>query len=191
MENTTRRLFIAIPVEDENILDLLKTYINYLNKFSTILKIVAQENYHITIKFFGPVDAGKADILIKGFRALTGLQKSVFRIEEIGAFPSASNPSVIWAGIKYKEAPINEIVRAVEQLASDNGFPSEKRKFSPHLTLARIKRQKKIPGELKKYIMREHKPFSGSSVFKELVLFESTLKKQGPEYKKIAVLQLV
>ena len=93
--------------------------------------------------------------------------------------------------MKCDSSVLDETVHVVEQLSLKNGFPPEKRKFAPHLTLARIRREKKIPQELKKFIRQDQKVFSGSSFFKELVLFESILKKTGPEYKKISVIQLI
>ena len=190
MESTPHRLFIALPVDDEIVMNSLKACNVFLQKFSSILKIVGQEQYHITIKFLGSVEADKTDILIKKFQVLSGLKKTAYHIEGIGAFPSPDKPSVIWAGMKCDNTPLEEIVQAVELLALDNGFPPEKRKFSPHLTLAIIKKESKVPAELKKYLKQEHKNFSVLSVFKELVLFKSTLKKTGPEYRKISVISL-
>lgn len=187
----SRRLFIALPVDDEITHRSLQKKILSLEKFSHILRIVSQDNFHITIKFFGSVETDIADNLIANFKLLPGLKKIPFSLEGIGAFPSADHPSVIWAGVKCDENPLNEIVQTVELFASSNGFPAESRKFSPHLTLARIKKEKKVPAELKKFIKEERGASSELSVFKELVLFESVLKKTGPEYKKISVIQLV
>jgi 2'-5' RNA ligase len=190
MDATLRRLFIALPVDDPNALDSLKNEIQYLEKFRPVLKIVPEDNFHITIKFLGQVEQDKADTLIESFRSLTGLKKTEYRVEGTGAFPSPGNPSVIWAGMKCDNTNLDDIVKKVEQFASENGFPPEKKKFSPHLTLARTRREKKIPQELKEHISKGSSIVSGLSAFNELVLYESILKKNGPEYKKISVVQL-
>ena len=188
--DSPRRLFIALPVNDERALQPLKPATAHLDRFGTILKIVPPENFHITVKFLGPVEPETAELLASEFRVLTGLKKVGYRIDGIGAFPSAGNPSVIWAGINCDEQALGMILQAVEQFTSGYGFVPEKRKFSPHLTLARIKKEKKAPADLKNFLKRGQ-TFSGElHEFRELVLFESFLKKTGPEYKKISVITL-
>jgi len=191
MESSARRLFIALPVDDETLLFTLMEKHVYLKKCESFLKVVPPENFHITLKFFGPVKPEIAASLAGSFSKLKQLNKVEYRIEGLGAFPSIDNPSVIWAGLKCDEKPLAGILQSVEGLASSFGFPSDKRKFIPHLTLARIKREKKVPADLKNFLLGEKLAFHGSSAFTELVLFESVLKRTGAEYKKIEVLNLI
>lgn len=192
MQNTARRLFIALPinVNDKKVFMPLENAAIRLEKFSSVLKIVSLENFHITIKFLGSVDAATAGNLTSGFSTLSGLNKVRYTIEGIGAFPSADHPSVIWAGINCDKNALSSIVQAVEHFVSGYGFTPEKRKFSPHLTLARIKKGKKIPADLNSFLKQEKINSSAPLVFSELVLFESFLKNTGPEYKKISAIHL-
>jgi RNA 2',3'-cyclic 3'-phosphodiesterase len=190
MAYASHRLFIALPVDDENSVISLKNSLGFLKKFNSSLKIVSPENYHITLKFFGAVNAGVSDTLIKDFSLIAGLKKIEYRIDTIGAFPSRDNPSVIWAGLKCDEKPLDELIKSVEALSSLHGFPPEERKFLPHLTLARVRRETKVSHELIDFIKDKINILSVSSVFRELVLYESILKKTGPEYKKIEVIHL-
>jgi len=191
MDTPARRLFIALPVEDEQAVQSLTEVFKNLKKFESLLKIVPADNFHITLKFFGSVEYGLADSLINAFLSLNQLKKVEFNIEGIGAFPSAFDPSVIWAGLKCDEHPLYEIFQSVEVLAAAFGFPPEKRKFIPHLTLARVKREKKVPHELIKYIDKEKHSIFAASIFRELVLFESILKSTGAEYTKVGVINLI
>jgi len=76
-------------------------------------------------------------------------------------------------------------------LALSIGIAPENRKFIPHLTLARIKKEITIPSEFSLFLNKEKDSMFASSVFRELVLYESILKKAGPEYKKIGVIKLI
>jgi 2'-5' RNA ligase len=190
MNTPSRRLFIALPIDDEQAVRSLDNVIKNLNKYHYLIKTVPADNFHITLKFFGSVDFTLADSIADSFLSLNSFKKVEYTIKGIGAFPSVSDLSVIWAGLKCDEQPLGTISRSVETLASESGFPPEKRKFIPHLTLGRVKREKKVPQELKDYIVKERDSVFASSVFSELVLFESILKNTGAEYKKIGVLKL-
>jgi 2'-5' RNA ligase len=191
MDAPARRLFIALPVDDENAVKSLGGVFKNLKKNESFLKSVPSDNYHITLKFLGSVESGQADSIANAFLSLDRLKKIEYKIEGLGTFPSIDNPSVIWAGLKCDEKPLFEIFKTVEDFAAAFGFTPEKRKFIPHLTLARIRNEKKISSEFKEYLIREKNSFFTTSVFRELVLFESILKKTGSEYKRIKVLKLV
>ena len=190
MNTSSRRLFIALPINDEQAVRSLDNVLKKLSKYKSLIKTVPADNFHITLKFFGSVDFPLSDSITDSFLSLTSLKKVEYTIKGIGAFPSVSDPSVIWAGLKCDEKPLDEILRSVEALASESGFPPEKRKFLPHLTLGRVKREKIAPPELKSYLLKERDSLFASSEFSELVLFESILKNTGAEYKKIGVLKL-
>jgi len=190
MDTDPRRFFIALPVDDEKSVQSLMGVSRYLNKNESFLKPVPVNNYHITIKFFGSLEPAPAESLLNVFSSLNHLKKVEYKIEGIGVFPSIDNPSIIWAGLKCDEKPLNEIVQSIEDLALSLGFTPEKRKFVPHLTLARVKKEKTVPPEFKNYLIKEKHSLFSSSVFRELVLFESLLKRTGAEYKKVRVIKL-
>jgi len=144
MDLSPRRLFIALPVEDQDAVRSLDRFYQHLKKNESFLKIVPPGNFHITLKFFGSVEPGLADSITGAFLSLEKLRKVEYKIEGAGAFPSVDRPSVIWAGLKCNETPLAEIFNSVEELALSFGFPPEKRKFVPHLTLARVKRERAV-----------------------------------------------
>ncbi len=186
-----KRLFIALPVDDEKqIKNIEHTYDN-LKKYDSFLKIVPKQNFHITVKFLGSVKSDIAESLRTSFLTLNHLKKIEYRIENIGAFPSHNNPSVIWAGLKCEDKSLYEIIHAVESLTSTFGFTVEKRKFVPHLTLARVKKECNVSSEFKEYLKDELSLPIIKTFFRELVLFESILKNTGPEYRKIEVINLI
>ncbi|MCL1865732.1 MAG: RNA 2',3'-cyclic phosphodiesterase [Spirochaetes bacterium] len=191
MDNPFRRIFIALPVNDDVIIQSLSSVVDNLTKYRSILKIVSPINYHITVKFFGQVESNIVESLTESFLSLTQLNMVNYNIDKISAFSTKGNPSVIWAGLKCSEEPLINIINSINELSLLFKFPVEKRKFIPHLTLARIKNNEKVPLELKNYLNSNIELKSFSSVFNELILFESILKKTGPEYKKLGVINLI
>ena len=191
MDTDFHRIFIALPINDDKIIQSLGEVADNLAKFRSILKIVQPINYHITVKFFGQVKSDIAESLTKSFLSLNQLNTVNYHIDKIGAFSNKGNPSVIWAGLKCADEPLAKIISSINELSLSFGFQPEKRNFIPHLTLARIKNNSKVPLELKDYLNSKIELKFSSSLFNELVLFESILHKTGPEYKKLGVINLI
>ncbi len=96
------------------------------------------EQVHITLKFLGDVpESSIADI----GDAISGINCDPFtaKIRGIGAFPKPSYPRVIHIGA-YPEDYFNRLHVEVESALKLLGFANEKRAFTPHATVARVKR---------------------------------------------------
>jgi RNA 2',3'-cyclic 3'-phosphodiesterase len=57
-----------------------------------------------------------------------------------GAFPSAQNPRVVWAGVQDETGGIGALWRSVGRQLRNRGFTVDRRPFRPHLTLGYIRR---------------------------------------------------
>ncbi|MCA0255752.1 MAG: RNA 2',3'-cyclic phosphodiesterase [Proteobacteria bacterium] len=94
------------------------------------------ENYHITLRFIGDVDGRTADELV---HRLDRIDRPEFTLSlsGIGAFGS-KKPHSLWAGVS--PAPEMFALQAeIERICQRIGLPSDPRKFTPHVTLARLK----------------------------------------------------
>ncbi len=94
------------------------------------------ENYHITLRFIGDVDGRTADEIVD---RLDRIDRTEFQmtLTGIGSFGS-KKPHSIWAGV----APSPEIYALqaeIERICQRIGLPPDPRKFTPHVTLARLK----------------------------------------------------
>ncbi len=183
-------MFIALPVDDTAVYALAGIS-GVLNKNGSSLKIVPSENYHLTLKFFGSLEPEICSLITNAFKSLEPLKKIQYEIKGLGVFPAAGDPSVIWAGLECDKQPLKEILKSVEEFSYSFGFLPEKRGFIPHLTLARVKKDRTVNSDLTKFLQEERNTIFSSSVFDELVLFESILKPEGAEYKKIEVIKLI
>ncbi len=182
MSGKTSRLFIALPVDHGDFTDTLNEIYRSLDRYGNLLKKVEPVNLHITMKFLGEVETDMCRKIIESFGSLQGLERIRFTLKGIGAFPSVASPSVIWGGVDCDMKKISGLFQKVEDLCSSLEFEREARRFSPHLTLARIRRGKDVPEGLKDFIRSSREKIFGEAVFDRLVLFESKLDSNGPEY---------
>lgn len=102
---------------------------------------VPEANIHLTLKFLGDTSESKIP-QINSALATAAAQSSAFlmRLRGTGCFPNLQYPRVVWAGIAEDDARlIGGIYRLVEQSLTGLGFQNERRPFSPHITLGRVR----------------------------------------------------
>ena len=61
------------------------------------------------------------------------------RLTDVGCFPNADRLRVVWVGVGGDVAALVSLQRSIDQGLERLGFAREKRGFTPHLTLARIR----------------------------------------------------
>jgi 2'-5' RNA ligase len=180
------RLFIALPLEDDA-LPPLRGIHAAIGSWESLLKVVPPENYHLTLKFLGNCDDGLARSIESGFGSLTiGSGRIAFTLRGIGTFPSIRRASVLWCGLETDREAVQAVYGEIEKFASAFGFKEEKRGFVPHLTLARVRKGRKLSGEIVEYIERNRETVFGESSLRRVVLFSSQLTPQGPVYTGLA-----
>ena len=94
------------------------------------------ENYHITLRFIGDIDEPTADEIAN---ALARIDRPAFSValQGLGTFGSR-NPHALYAGVKGSPV-LKELQAEQEKIAQRVGLEPERRKFTPHVSLARIK----------------------------------------------------
>lgn len=97
---------------------------------------------HVTLRFLGEIPPERAQAVAE---ALTAVACAPFDLVFGGGgfFPAAGSPKAIWAGLAQGGKEITELARRVDLALSHIGFPAEPRRFSPHLTIARVKRSER------------------------------------------------
>src|SRR5579872_1165887 len=141
---------------------------------------------HVTLKFIGHAIADGATHKLEALRAaLASVRVNgpiEMRFRGLGFFPNARRPRVIWCGMEASEN-LAELAADIERALEPLGIPAEKRKFTPHLTLARLK-DGGVPPLAKAADEMKLREF-GSAHETKFHLFQSFLKPSGAEYKKI------
>ncbi|MFP3950194.1 MAG: RNA 2',3'-cyclic phosphodiesterase [Candidatus Micrarchaeia archaeon] len=169
------RLFVAVELPGK-IKERLKSLEEELPDSG--LRKVGSEKMHITLKFLGEVEAGNLGRVVK---ALGDVEFSPFSIgvEGIGAFPSKEYVRVLWAGTKSRS--LDALAEKVEG-AMGGLFPREKRPFSGHITLARVKKKTDFSGFFSKHDGEKFGEFRVD----RFLLMQSILKRGGAEYSVVA-----
>ncbi|HIE14976.1 TPA: RNA 2',3'-cyclic phosphodiesterase [Candidatus Bathyarchaeota archaeon] len=147
------------------------------------LRLVKPENIHVTIKFLGEVTPFMLNRIYEVMRNLS-FQPFDIEIKGLGAFPSPNYPRIIWVGIEKGSSELTSIFNMLEHSLRRLGFRSERRGFSPHLTIARVKSGRKreaLTHLLKELAKREF----GIVRARCLRLKRSILAPQGPIYSTL------
>jgi len=139
---------------------------------------------HITVKFLGEIPARRAgEIPAVMDKAAQGLKPFTLAVEGLGCFPTTARPRVIWAGVR-REPVLFDLQARLEDDLERIGFPRERRAFSPHLTLGRVKEG--VPDSRLAEIGRALETASVESAagmdVLEICLFKSVLRPGGAEY---------
>jgi len=179
------RLFIALPIGGEIIGSLVPLH-GFLGGHDHLLRPVAPSHYHITLKFLGECGSNQATAVQSTFDEINAPREEIpFTLAGMGVFPDIKKPGVLWVGLRTDTESINSLHRNVETYTRNFNFKEEKRAFTPHLTVARVKNGRRISGELLKYLESHRDTVFGESAFDRLALFSSRLTPEGPVYTEL------
>jgi 2'-5' RNA ligase len=95
-------------------------------------------NLHITTKFIGEWPEERLEELKSTLHGFP--RRSPFQVDMhgLGWYPNPHSPRVLWAAVHAGD-PLRDLARDTEQALAGIGVGVEKKAYSPHLTLARIK----------------------------------------------------
>lgn len=133
------RLFISINFS-RGLAERIKETVRRLREELPGVRWVRPENFHITLKFLGDVSEEQVPRIQKAIAEVARERSPLkIRLKDTGVFPSGRRPRVVWLGIDEGSEDITALARALEKTLAPLGFRPEKRNFTPHLTLGRIK----------------------------------------------------
>jgi len=118
----------------------------------------------------------------------SGLDPFELRSDGLGAFPSMRAPRALWLGID-ESTELMELKENMERALSKVGFEKDTKKFSPHLTICRIRSKKaaRTVSAMAEGIKIEKKV---AFVVKRFVLYRSILSPAGAKYEIIRAFPL-
>jgi len=162
----------------------LEEFSRLLKETGGQLKLVDLGMLHLTLKFLGNTEEALVPRIVGIMReSVTNIEPFTIHLHGTGAFPNMNYMNVIWVGVVNSEklAAMAEFLN--EELAS-LGFEKERRKFSAHLTLARVKGSRnkdKVQNLLKAW---EGETF-GEERIENIRLKKSVLSPEGPQYSTV------
>jgi len=183
MDMENMRLFVAIKIDPEEQFRNTYGFLRQALDFN-IIKWVELENIHLTLKFIGDTSPEEVPQIIE---ALSGVCEGIepFRLEiaNTGVFGSNYNPKVIWFGITPNKM-LQNLAQNVSSKLETVGILGDRQNFVPHLTIGRIREIKD-----KKYFQQLMGRFNEVEIQSQTVtgftLYESILKREGPQYNEL------
>jgi 2'-5' RNA ligase len=138
------------------------------------------DQLHLTLRFIGEVEGHIAEDVAA---ALSSVHQSRFDIalSRIGAFERRSQPEVLWAGVTPHDH-LKALHKKVDQACQRAGLSPEGRAYSPHITLARLKRGS---GPIAPFVEANGGLVSEPFTVDSFCLFESQLTPDGAVYTMI------
>lgn len=137
-----------------------------------------REQLHLTLRFIGEVDGRDAASIDD---ALSAISAPAFTLElkGIGSF-GGRVPRDLWAGAGACE-PLHHLQRKIESALQRIGLEPDGRKFTPHVTLARLKGTPN--GVVQEYLAHHGLYTSPSFAVESFCLYSSKLTSNGSIYR--------
>jgi 2'-5' RNA ligase len=183
MKPVTIRTFIAIALP-EAIRAKVGKLLSDLRKTDAAVRWVPACNLHLTLKFLGDMEEGRLpDLFVAIRKATEGIEPFQITLTGLGAFPNTRAPRVLWIGLEVPEA-MKKLYRNMEEEFFRLHFPKEKRTFSPHLTIGRVKAER---GMERLMSVVERTDFGPETVsVARIVALKSDLRRTGAVYSALA-----
>jgi 2'-5' RNA ligase len=148
-ESERFRLFIAVTIPEEikaNIEEAQAALRRGLPERA--VRWVRREQFHLTLKFLGDVDAGCVEALGEAIRSVCrGFGALHLRAERVGFFPDLRYPRVAWVGVQDQAEQLPRLQGLVEGATREFTTEEKEERFTGHVTLARIKSIKRSESE--------------------------------------------
>lgn len=140
------------------------------------------ENFHVTLTFIGDVPENTAEDIDE---ALLAVQVESFdmHVRGMGSFAQGDHPQVLWAGVDHGDA-LFALRHKIDNVFERYSIAHEKRKYTPHVTLARMKEpdMDRLPA-----FIAEHQKFdAGITPVSSFILYRTHQTKNGHYYEEVA-----
>ncbi len=187
------RTFVAVEFPSDVITRIARitTYLQTQTP-GKALKWVTPQNLHLTLKFLGDTRESKIPELVHCIQdAFQSQSPFIITIEGLGMYPNASQPRVVWLGIK-DAGKLRQLHHDLAKALKGFDPEPEKRSFSPHLTIARIRQNvsRDVVQQVGETLSQFKVDSLGSFEVQTVQLFKSELTPQGPIYTSLFSLPL-
>lgn len=136
-----------------------------------------REQLHLTLRFIGEVDGREAGDIDDALAAIAA-PRFALALKGVGEF-GGKNPHAVWAGVS-DTAAVGHLNRKIETALQRIGMKADERKFTPHVTLARLRAapQGRVIDWLADHALYASQSFEVGS----FALYSSTLTPNGSVY---------
>lgn len=183
-----KRIFIGTKIgTDKNFRKLVSSMKDELSGES--IKWTDTANLHVTLGFLGDTPEEKIELTDRMLKEkCPGSGQFEIVLRGFGVFRNLRDAKIIWAGIDQSEKLVALQVSIMEGL-KEAGIAVDDKPFSPHLTIGRIKHISD-KDKLKVLLLKYHNTEIQRVLVREVTLFESVLRQEGPQYNTLATYPL-
>ena len=184
------RLFLGIELSPElqgaaaNVSERARTTIDKAAPRAPI-RWVNPENLHITTWFLGEVDDERAQRVHAVLEEPFSTRQFTLQLEGVGTFPPSGRPRVIWIGISQGVESLVALYQELSQRLPALGFEPERRAYTPHLTLARVKEIRAADAAAVRRSLNSLRFPAVDGEVDHLTLFRSRLSPKGAQYEAV------
>jgi 2'-5' RNA ligase len=185
-----RRIFIAVDISDAARAECARHIDELRRRFPTTnLRWERSEKLHLTLKFLGDTEASTLAKLEEPLeRVASDISPFTLALSGVGVFPSRQKPRVPWIGIKGEDDALSTLAGQVDAECEQLGYEREGRRFSPHLTIGRVRPPFKSLSVIDEHLAARIEPVTFDVT--SLVIYESQLSPTGSVYSVVSRLQL-
>jgi 2'-5' RNA ligase len=153
-----------------------------LARTGTEVKWVEPENLHVTLLFLGEVDDRDLPDVCRIVSEGTQLHAPfLMSVETVGCFPNPRRPRTLWVGVGEGTQALCALHDALETPLLDLGYRREERRYTPHITLGRVKSDRPTE-KLTAALAKEAGWKGGEITVREIEVMSSELTSKGPIY---------
>jgi 2'-5' RNA ligase len=185
------RLFVAVEIDDavrKAAADAVERLRAELSRRGAHLdaRWVPADNLHITLWFIGEVDEVRAEAIASVLRPPFPFDPFDIRIAGFGAFPTGGPPRVLWSGVPTGQQGLAALHAETGVRLRPLGFEAERRPYSAHLTIARVKDMSRGSGPVVREVLAGTAAEAGGTAVSAVTLFRSRVTSRGSTYEPIA-----
>ena len=182
------RTFICIEIP-ESLKERIGALQQSLRRIDAQASWVKPSNIHLTLKFLGDVESSRLDRVRDAVERASG-STSRFQVTAgtAGCFPSPKNPRVLWVGLTELPDELLKLHKQIEDSLAREGFPREAKRFSPHLTIARLRAPRNAAQLADALIATGFEPETFEA--REVIVMRSDLDPKGSIYTPQAIIPL-
>lgn len=139
---------------------------------------VPPENLHLTLRFIGEVSPNQAEEVDLSLQALRG-KRFGLTLCGVGTLNRGGREVALWAGVERNPA-LEHLQAKIETAMQRAGLAAERRRFLPHVTLARL--EGVVEAKLAAYVQAHNLFRAGPVEIDAITLFSSQLGKEASVY---------
>jgi 2'-5' RNA ligase len=180
------RTFISLEM-NEHLQSYLEGVIRQVARVLPGVRWVDARGIHLTLAFLGELTDERLTAAMEvADEAARQARPFSYTLSHLGSFGPLPSPRVIWMGIDEPTHALTNLHRVLNQTLAQRGFTLDKRPFSPHLTLARLKAPLLPPEQqqLQRILAGKLPGLTSSEAYtvRHLEVIKSELSREGAHY---------